>query len=145
MMEDTKRGPGRPKADTLKKGVKSWTPAAVTDVTNKEAGYRYRWVNKDPDNLAKKKAEHWEYVDSATDSANAPAPRMEDGSPMTSVVDKRDVVLMRIPEEFAQGRDAYMNNKADSRIAAVTKQTKADLAKEGAEMHGDITISTRRG
>lgn len=143
-MEEVKRGPGRPKADTLKKGVKSWTPAAVTDVTNKEEGYRYRWVNKDPDNLAKKKAEHWEYVDSTSDSATAPGVRMGDENNLTSVYEKRDVVLMRIPEEIAQGRDEYMNKKADSRIAAVTKQTKADLEKEGAVMHGDITISSRK-
>lgn len=142
---EEKRGPGRPKAEAvLKKGVPSWKPASVTDVTHKDPDSRYRWVNKDSDNLAKKQAEGWNFVDAKTDGSQTSAPRIEDGNSMTSVVEKRDVVLMKIPEEVAQGRDAYMNNKADKRISGLTAHIKEDLDKEGADMHGDITISSRR-
>lgn len=145
-MEDVKRGPGRPKADTLKKGVSSWKPASVTEVANKEAGYRYRWSHKDPDNLAKKAAEGWETVSAiSSDGSEASAPRIEDGASLSSVNEKRDVILQRIPEEVAQQRDAYMNDKAAKRISGLTAHIKKDLGKEGADMHGDITITTRKG
>lgn len=138
-MEDVKRP-----ESALKKGASSWKPASVTDVTNKEPGYRYRWVNKDPDNLAKKQIEQWEYVDSKADSAQTAQSRLEDGNSMTSVYEKKDVVLMRLPEEIAEGRDAYMNERADRRIEALKQQTQGDLNKQGAAMHGDITISSRK-
>jgi hypothetical protein len=127
----------------LKKGKSSWKPASVTDVTNKEAGYRYRWVNKDPDNLAKKAAEGWENVPES-DSAQASEPRIEDGKSLTSVNEKRDVILQRIPEELALERDAYMNDKSAKRMSGLTAHIKKDLSKEGADMHGDITISSRK-
>jgi hypothetical protein len=144
-MMEVKRGP-KPKAElALKKGAASWKPAAVTDVTNKEDGFRYRWAHKDPDNLAKKQAEGRDYVDRKSDGVKASEVRLEDGKDLTSVYEKRDVVLMKIPEELAQSRDAYMNDKSEKRIAGLTASTKKDLGEQGAEMHGDITISTRRG
>jgi hypothetical protein len=144
-MDDVKRGP-TPSADaSLKKGLPSWKPAAVTDVLDKDPSSRYRWVHKDPDNLAKKQTEGWSYVDAKTDPAKAPDPRIEDGQSMTSVHEKRDAVLMKMPEELAQSRDAYMNEKSAKRIAGLKASTKKELGEEGAEMHGDITVSTRRG
>ncbi len=130
----------------FKKGNSSWKPASVTDVTGKEPGYRYRWVNKDPDNLAKKVQEGWETINGLqSDGATPEDSRINDGHKMTSVTEKRDVILQRIPEELALERDAYYNNESDRRISGLTAHIKKDLGKEGAAMHGEITISSRKG
>lgn len=147
MSEEVKRGPGRPKQESLKKGNSSWKPASVTDVTNKEAGYRYRWSLKTPDNLASKKAEGWETVSGLQSDQVAPegVGRMGDGKSLSSVYEKHDLILQRMPEETAQERDTYYNNQTERRTAGLTSHIKKDLGKEGAETHGDITISSRKG
>lgn len=139
-MSDVKRGPGRPKQETLKKGQSTWKPASVTEVTDKEDGYRYRWVNKHPDNMAKKLQEGWEPV-----KANVSEERIEHGKSLSSVTEKHDVVLCRLTEELAESRDHYHDEKNERRIAGLTSHLKKDLNKEGASAHGEITISSRKG
>lgn len=149
--EDIKRSPGRPKtiADALpvKKGKKSWKPAALNEFMNKEAGYTYRMIRKDPDNLAKKQAEGWETV-SAVQSGKTKRDdpgRINDGKPMTSVQEGKDWVLGRIPEEDAQARNDYFSNENQRRVAGLTAHLKKEAAKEGTAIHGNITISSRHG
>lgn len=137
---------GRPGRPPIKKGKSSWTPASVTEVTNKEPGYRYRWSSKTPDNLAKKEAEGWETVSGVTSDKAIPSPeRIGEGKKLTSVYEKHDVILQRIPEENAQARDAYFDNENKRRIAGLTAHIKKEIGKAGANMHGEITISSRRG
>lgn len=147
-MDDVKRGPsGSAKlGNTLKKGNSSWKPASVTDVVGKEPGYRYRWSSKDANNLQKKEAEGWETVNGLSADSVVPVDsnKINDGKKLTSVYEKHDVVLQRIPEELALQRDAYYNNESERRVSGLTAHVKKDLGKEGAEMHGDITISSRR-
>lgn len=147
MNEEAKRGPGRPKQEALKKGNSSWKPASVTDVANKEAGYRYRWSGKTPDNLAKKQAEGWETVSGLQSDQATPygVGKIEDGKSLSSVYEKHDLVLQRIPEAVAQERDAYYNGETERRTAGLTAHIKKEIGKEGAETHGDITISSRNG
>lgn len=148
MEEQVKRGPGRPKQeDSLKKGKSSWKPASLNDFNNKEEGYRYRMSRKDPVNLQKKADEGWETVSaiqSSETSHNSPD-KIEQGKPLTSVREGHDWILQRIPEELAQGRDDYYNAETERRTAGLTAHIKKEMAKEGAGMHGDITISSRKG
>lgn len=148
MEEQVKRGPGRPakQEDTLKKGNSSWTPASLNEFTNKEPGYRYRMSHKDPQNLSKKHKEGWENV-SKLDSAQTKyvePNKIEHGKPLSSIYEGHDWVLQRIPEEVAQGRDAYFNNETERRTAGLTAHIKKEMSKEGAGAHGDITISSRK-
>lgn len=148
MDDNAKRGPGRPKQPEAKKGRPSWKPASVTDVTDKDPGYRYRWSNKKADNLAKKDAEGWETVSKGTSADNASLVddgKMNSGKKLTSIYEKHDVVLQRIPEEIAQERDAYMNEKTRRRTVGLTAHFKREAKSEGAPVHGDITISSLRG
>lgn len=150
MEEQVKRGPGRPatkQENTLKKGNSSWTPASLNEFTNKEPGYRYRMSHKDPKNLSKKAQEGWETVSSENSAGTGYVDpnRIEHGKPLTSVYEGHDWILQRIPEETAQGRDAYFNNEAERRTAGLTAHIKKEMSKEGAEAHGDITISSRKG
>lgn len=130
----------------IKKGNNSWQPAGVTDVINKEPGYRYRWVNKDSDNLAKKQAEKWELLNGLQSDNAKPVShnRQNDGANQSSVYEKRDVVLARIREEDALGRDAHFNDKSERLTSGLTAHVKKEMGKEGANMHGEITISSRR-
>lgn len=147
-MNTETRGPGRPKqSPSIKKGKSSWKPASAMEVLQKEDGYRYRWANKLADNLAKKELEGWETVSGlqADKSIHVDAGRMNDGKPLTSIRERHDCVLMRIPEETAQGRDEYINNKTEQRTHALTAHIKKAAREEGAETHGEITISSRKG
>ena len=145
-----KTGLGRPKSQKLelKKGKPSWKPASVTDVTNKEPGYRYRWANKLADNLAKKVAEGWETVSGITsDRAKAVDDgKIDSGNRLTSGYEKHDVILQRIPEEIAQERDAYHNDKVRKQTLGLTSHFKNEIRDKGgnAPVHGEITISSLR-
>ncbi len=143
------RRPGRPKTtEAVKKGKPSWKPASVTDVAHKEQGYRYRWATKTADNLAKREAEGWETVSKGTSSDKAIAVddgKIHSGKKLTSIYEKHDVILQRIPEETAQARDEYMNNKTKKRTLGLTAHVKKEMGSAGgAPVHGDITISSLR-
>lgn len=141
MSDDIKRQ----KSSQVKKGKPSWKPASVTEVTNKEPGYRYRWSNKLPDNLAKKAQEGWETVSGVTsDKANAVDDgSMNSGKKLTSIYEKHDVVLQRIPEEVAQERDAYINGQTKMRTLGLTAHVKNEIGRGAkAPVHGEITISS---
>lgn len=147
-MEEVKRGVGRPsKAENpLKKGNSSWKPASYNEFLNKEDGYRYRMSRKDPNNLAKKAQEGWETVSGIHDPniKHDDPQKIEHGKPLTSVLEGHDWVLQRIPEEVAQKRDEYYSNESERRVQGLTSHVKKELGKDGAEMHGNINISSRR-
>lgn len=149
-----KRGPGRPSQreqsspSEIKKGSASWKPAPILDVTGKEDGYRYRWVNKEAGNIAKKKREQWEMVSQGTSSDNAAhvsGGKVDSSHNLTSIQETHDGVLMRIPEEIALQRDAYYNNENERRISGITAHIKDKIQKEGGKAHGKITVSSRMG
>lgn len=148
-MEEVKRGPGRPgKQDvSLKKGNTSWTPASLNEFNNKEDGYRYRMSRKDPQNLSKKAQEGWENVSAiqSPETTQEIPNKIEHGKALTSVNEGHDWVLQRIPEELALERDSYFNAETERRTAGLTAHIKKEMAKEGAAVHGDITISSRKG
>lgn len=132
----------------IKKGNDTWSPANVAEIQGKEDGYRYRKIRKDPDNISKKAQEGWELVSGVNGqntTSQAGAGRINDGTAITSVREGTDWVLGRMPEEEAQKRDAYFNNESKRRIAGLTSHLKKEMGKDGAAIHGDITISSRRG
>lgn len=148
MEEQVKRGPGRPKQEgSLKKGNSSWTPASLNEFSDKETGYRYRMSRKDPQNLSKKAQEGWETVSGiqSPQTSYKDPNKIEHGKSLTSSYEGHDWILQRIPEEVAQERDSYFNAETERRTAGLTAHVKKEMAKEGAGMHGDITISSRKG
>lgn len=138
---ETRRGPGRPPKEEVKKGKPTWKPANIDEVINKDPAYRYRWVRKDQDNMAKKQAEQWEVDESTT--VEGGYGRINDGKNLTSSKERRDAVLMRIPEEVAQERDAYINADIARRTAALKRQTRDELSRSDAPIHGSISIEKR--
>lgn len=131
----------------MKKGRPSWQPASLNVLNDKEDGYRYRLIRKDPDNIARKKREGWEILSglSGSKTTHESAGRINDASQMTSVVEGNDWVAGRIKEDVAQERDAYFNNESERRVSGLTAHLKRDLARDGAQMHGNVSISSKRG
>lgn len=147
--QEVKRGPGRPARQEaeVKKGNKSWSPSNLGDVIDKEPGYRYRRVRKDDENVAKKLEEGWEFVsgiNSPKTKAIHPESRPDEPKPLTSNVQGRDWVAMRLDEDTAQSRDAYHNDKTARLEKRIHTQTKRDLAQVGGETHGEI-VKERKG
>lgn len=136
------KGPGRPP----KKGKPTWKPANVDDVVDKEDGFRYRWINAEPKNIAKKQAEQWEIVSDIAGSqttSEAGYGRIDAGKHLTSVREGQGRILARLPEDVAVERDAYVNGKTARMTAALKRQTRDDLGKSGAPIHGGISIEQR--
>lgn len=132
----------------MKKGTNSWKPASLNEFNNKEPGYRYRMVHKDPNNLAKKKAEGWSTVSGVNSSKTVRQDpnKIEEGA-LTSVSEGKDWILMKLPEDAAKARDEYHNKKSADRIKGLTAHLRKDIGKSGAnaELHGQITIDSKHG
>lgn len=145
MTEDLeKRGPGRP--PVAKKGKPTWKPANVVDVIGKEPGYRYRLMEKSARNLAKKEREGWEIVSGLSTSpieSGAGYGHIDAGKPLTSVHEGQDYIVGRISEELAQERDAHFNGETARKMSALKRQTRDDLSKSDAPIHGSISIEKR--
>jgi hypothetical protein len=148
MIEQDIRKPGRPKNQAIsespvKKGKTSWKPASVTDVVDKDPSKRYRLVNKDADNLAKKRAEGWEIETKATGGSAKLVPdgQINTGSNLGSTYERKDVILMSMPEEMAQERNKYFDEMTQRRTQGLTAHLKKEL-KGTAPTHGKITIGS---
>lgn len=140
-----KPGP-KPKAAAPKKGKKSWTPSDLGSVINKEDGFRHRWVRKDEDNIAKKKAEGWEFVSStngAQTKGKYPDSRPDEAHPLTSNIERRDSILMRLDNETAEARDDYVNNETARRTSTLRRTVSENLGKTGAPVHGSLSMEKR--
>lgn len=147
-LEQEVRGPGRPRKELeTKKGNKTWTPSNLGDLLKKEEGKRYRWVRNEPDNIAKKEAEGWEFVNGTNTPRTLGAfssNRLDEPHQLTSNPTRRDSVAMWLDDEgedsLAKQRDRYHNDKVERREKSLFAGTKKDLAKEGsAPIHGNLT------
>lgn len=135
-----------PNTLSLKKGNPTWKPANVDDVFDKEDGFRYRKINKDQSNIAKKKAEGWEILSDVAGTQTTMEGgygRINDGKPLTSVREGTDYVLGRLPEEIAKERDAFFNNKTDRQMSSLRKQATTDLGGVGGVTHGSISMEKK--
>lgn len=137
------RPPNSPEA---KKGHPTWKPANVDETYDKEGGYRYRWLNEDSSNISKKELENWEIV---SDTAGTKTKsdigygRIDDGKPLTSVRKRVGQVLGRIHEDAAEGRDMFFNAKSQRFVSSLKRDAKEGLSREGAPIHGSITIEKK--
>lgn len=112
-----------------KKGNTSWRPAQMLDVKNKSEGFRYRMVNVDHANLDKKVAEGWEFVNGETGipGEHIDPKKIVDGSKLDSTETYRDMVLMAMPEDTAQARDAYHENLTLNQTVNLKRDAKEQL------------------
>jgi hypothetical protein len=119
---------------TKKKGFKVWRPASLLEVRNREPGYHYRWVNKEPLNISKKLAEGWEFAEKEELVG-------EDGRVKERVTEYRTLVLMKIDEETRQAREEYYSAETDRQSVLTPKQRamqNVNIVTDGVEMPADV-------
>lgn len=134
----------RPRKDTddqPKKGKASWKPATALKAKRID-GFRTRWTNKDPMNLQRKQSEGWVTVhkDTGLQTEHEHPEDLESGTPVTSVTEYRELVLLALPEDVAQARDEYFAEQTDKQTAGLKKNLQRDLADGKAQVHGKIII-----
>lgn len=129
------------KTATPKKGNRSWTPAAPLGLKARNPEDRLRWVSTDQANLMKKRAEGWEYADKG-DAVHDRPNGVESGvGAPAGVLEYRDMVLMKMPEELAREREAYYQARAQEQLSGLSSRTKRDIAAQtGAIVEGEIKI-----
>ena len=103
-----------------KKGKPSWRPHNGLIVKKMKKGLRYRWANRDEANLDKKQAEGWVFSNTET------------GGDATSQA-YRDLVVMHMPEELAQARSAYYQDRTDQYLKTIQNDTDREFDKRGLE------------
>lgn len=131
----------------IKRGRPRWKPANLLDVDRKSDGWRYRWVENTPENIAKKRRERWDFVPKEDTAEHDTPDHVGDGSPLTSVTEIRDMVLMRIPEEDAKERDAYYAELTRKQTVGLKDAVQEEMTRaasesgaRGATVHGKIII-----
>lgn len=136
-----------------KKGRASWKRAGLNEFYDKDPNFVYRMIRKDPDNVATKLTEGWELCSDLTgkNTKYKEPGRINDGKPLTSVREGKDWILGKLPRELPEGGQDYLartemiNKENARRISGLTAHFKKEAAKEGADTHGSITISSRTG
>lgn len=125
----------------VKKGNRSWTPAAPLAIRSKDPASRLRWVHTDPANMLKKRAEGWEAA-SRHDAVHDRPNGVDSGAGAPAgVLEYRDMVLMKMPEEMARERESYYREVSQQQLSGLTARAKNDIrAKTGALVDGEIKI-----
>lgn len=130
-----------------KKGRPSWKPASRLSVSGKREGYVQRWVDEEPANLQRKKADGWNPVNGTLGShVKHEHPDLTgDGKPLGSTVKYRNMVLMEIPEEDYKAHREYYAEQ--TRLQTVGLKARAEhenaanaRGRAAAQLYGKITI-----
>jgi hypothetical protein len=120
---------------------KVWTPPSSLDAPPAPTGYRHRWIRAesmgldDTKNVMGKMRSGWELV-RADEYSEADFPTVKDGK-HAGVIGVGGLLLARIPEELAQSREDFFNQKVADREQAVEN----DLMKE---QHNAMPINQER-
>ena len=120
---------------------KVWTPPSSLDAPPAPTGYRHRWIraesmgSDDTKNIMGKLRSGWELV-RADEYPEDDFPSLQDGK-HAGVIGVGGLLLARIPEELAQSREQYFDNKVTDREQAVEN----DLMKE---QHNAMPINQER-
>lgn len=127
-----------------KKGNASWKPKEEVQVEKQlhDPNYRYRYVAADDYRITTLIGQGWELCTALngerTFKGTNGATRVIAGTSLDTVVGDRDRVLMRLPIEGAQKRDAHYEEKAKRLVKGVAADAKN---KVGKTMKGDIRIN----
>ncbi len=105
-----------------KKGRRSWKPASRLTVTGQREGFVQRWVNKEPANYQKRRADGWVPVHGTLGSpAKHEQPDLVgDGKPLGSTIEYRDMVLCELPEEEYLAHREYYANETKAQTAGLS-------------------------
>jgi hypothetical protein len=109
-----------------------WHPAGLLedlqglDLEN----FAYKFARRDPDRIRRLTAEGWTLVnDLDGDSVQhklSSVGRLDAGSKLTSAVDFRELVLMKLPQKRAAARRRYFSEKSERAMRLITHKVKED-------------------
>jgi hypothetical protein len=109
--------------------TKPWAPASVLTVPEqyKMSGWRYRWVSKNrPGRIQKMKEEGWIIDQELGKKIQGEVARtIEDGTPVDSTTQMRELIIMRIPEHLAKQREKYYANQSARKTEAASLELDA--------------------
>jgi hypothetical protein len=120
---------------------KVWTPPSSLDAPPAPMGYRHRWIraesmgSDDTKNVSGKLRSGWSLV-RADEYPEDDFPSVQDGK-HAGIIGVGGLLLARIPEELAQSREEFFNQKVSDREQAVEN----DLMKE---QHNAMPINQER-
>ena len=116
-----------------------WKPASLLTVTNKDANFTYRWIRKE--NLEKALLEGWALVRTVSSSKEGgPKPTLVDGSSLDSTIQKRNLILVRMPKTMAQDRNDFYAKKSRDLVDATQQDFNKDAKDAGANVYGKVEI-----
>lgn len=94
--------------------TRPWEPATLMGIPEdlKDPAFVYRYCTKDearPGNIRKKIAEGWEIDTELSKKMKTRnlVPTINDGTPVDNTLQIREMIVMRMPKELKESRDAY--------------------------------------
>lgn len=122
-----------------------WRPASTLDVTEgmDTENFRYKWVSKVPSRVKRHQAEGWSFVNEADGDhvfhRRAQTGSIDAGRALTSEVEFKEVVLMKLPKARAESRDRYYQAEAEKALGVINR----DVAQQARSMGGEVTPRTQ--
>jgi hypothetical protein len=122
-----------------------WVPASTLDQIDglDRENFVYRWVDKRPQRVKKFLAEGWSFVNELEGDRvlhrRAATGALDAGGPLTSEVDFREVVMMKLPVSRAEARRRYYQRKTDSAM----QQIGTDAKQQAQALGGDIAVDAK--
>lgn len=110
--------------------IEPWAPASTLPIPEPMDGWRFKWVRRlsmgdtDVMNMSKRRREGWEPV-SADDQ-----PDLAAYSDTSGVIEIGGLVLCKMPEQRAKGRDLYYGNKAKEQTDGLSRQFRSEAKVE---------------
>jgi hypothetical protein len=124
--------------------VKSREYSQATDLDKSllDPNFEYRWVNKSPLKVARKRTMGYRIVDPATEeilNILGDAPEAADGTYTIG-----DVVLMKIPKLEHRARRVASKQKTDKRLKGPVRKFKKAALEKGSQRGEQIEVITRK-
>ena len=124
-----KRAPRDQETRETKKAKTPWKPPSMLEVpSDPPAGTVYRWVRtetlgqEDRTNVSKRFREGWEPV--KPEELGGIAPDVSESGKHKGTVRSGDLILMKVPQEIVDQRDAYYQEQSERMAAAYNQDLK---------------------
>lgn len=118
-----------------------WRPAPTLDGLEDmdHENWRYKWVSKVPNRVKRHQAEGWAFVNESDGDhvfhRRAQTGQLDAGRALTSEVEYKEVVLMKMPKARAESRDRYFQTKTDRAVGLINRE----VAQEARNLGGEVT------
>ena len=127
--------PNTIKPTKIDNSTEPWKPALILKYPD-TPGFRRKWVRTDI--VDRFKAEGWRLV--ANVEAVKTPKTIIDGAPLDTSVQKRELVLMELPETRAKARDAYYKNLTEGALDASVDEFKAIAGADTGKSYGEVKV-----